>query len=142
VRRPFPSKSENILDEDAAAAADWMTEDPWQTVRRALNVVSLDAAGGDVVDRSSYPNDEIEEPDLTAAIRALRKAAVSVLTLQEETVLFLRIHNATYADVADMCDPPLSGPSQARKIEQRAMRKLGERLSRFSKLFVKKEDRP
>jgi hypothetical protein len=41
-------ESTNMADHDADFGA--YGEDPWQTVRRALNVVSLDAVGGDVED--------------------------------------------------------------------------------------------
>jgi hypothetical protein len=55
-----------------------------------------------------------------------------VLTRQERFVLIRRqIVGDTYADIADLSWPRLSGPSQARKIEQRALRKMKERLSKF-----------
>jgi hypothetical protein len=117
-------------------------DDPWQSVRRALNVVSLDARGGDVEDPSSYLNTNVETPDLSDAIRSMGDAIDETLTEQERYVVVQRNFGDTYAEIAKWCEPPLSGPSQARKIEQRALKKLGERLAAFRKLFDEKKDRP
>jgi hypothetical protein len=113
---------------------------PWRTLRRALNVRSLDAAGGDVEDPSSYLDDEIEgrERNLSDATAALRDVINNALTKQERRVLIQRLIGDTYATIAAECRPRLSSASQARKIEQRAMRKLQQRLSRFRDHFTRK----
>jgi DNA-directed RNA polymerase sigma subunit (sigma70/sigma32) len=137
------------MDEDSMADHDaefaHYGEDPWRTVRRALNMVSLDAVGGDVEDPSnrSYLDDEVEAPerDLSDLIAAMQDIFNNVLTKQEQRVLIQRLLGDTYATIAGLCRPRLSGPSQARKIEQRAMRKLRERLSRFRKHLTPKLDK-
>jgi hypothetical protein len=133
------------LDEDSMAAhdAEFAHDDPWRTVRRALNVISLDAAGGDVKDPGN-PDDELgsQEPDRAAAIAALGENFDNVLTKQERFVLTQRlVMGDTYATIAETSWPRLSGPSQAKKIEQRAIRKMGERLSRFRKHLTPKLDK-
>src|SRR5215470_9486457 len=102
-----------------AVLVDVGGDDPWQSVRRALNVVSLDATGGDVEDPNSRRDDDVEAPDLSGAIQSLRAAFFETLTEQERYVVFRRLDRVTYAEIAQWCEPPLSGPSQARKIEQR-----------------------
>jgi hypothetical protein len=75
---------------------------------------------------------EAPEPDQSEMMAALGAILNNVLTRQEKRVLIQRILlGNTYAEIAEMCWPRLSGPSQARKIEHRALRKLRARLSRF-----------
>jgi hypothetical protein len=129
----FAPRFRSGTHEGKAVLFDEGGDDPWQSVRIALKVVSLDAAGGNVEDPSSYPNTDVEAPDLSDAIRSMNDAINEVLTEQERHVIVQRLGGDTYADIAEWCEPPLSGPSQARKIEQRALRKLRERLSAFRK---------
>ena len=127
------TKTESIADDDAEFAA--CDDDPWITVRRALNVVSLRGN----MDVAADDTGESPERDLSDATRALGNA-IGALTEQEQRVIIQRSFGSTYADIAELCEPPLSGPSQARKIEQRAMKKLRDRLSKFRKIFAKKDD--
>jgi hypothetical protein len=83
---------------------------------------------------NSDSSDEVEssKPDRSKLMAAMETIFGDVLTRQERFVLIRRqIVGDTYADIADLSWPRLSGPSQARKIEQRALRKMKERLSKF-----------
>ena len=130
------TKTESIEDHDAEFAA--YEDDPWITVRRALNVVSLREDMDVAVDYAGDDTGESPERDLRDATRALGNA-IDALTEQEQRVIIQRSLGNTYADIAELCEPPLGGPSQARKIEQRAMKKLRDRLSKFRKIFAKND---
>jgi hypothetical protein len=123
--------------EDPNHDAYFADDDPWQTVRRKLDIVSLEACGGDVEDPNNRfdPDDERDEPqpDPSEQKAALLQAAAelrvsNVLTEQEYDVFSLRRRGHTYATIATECRPRLSGPSQVRKVELRAVRKIRERL--------------
>jgi hypothetical protein len=55
------------------------------------------------------------------------------LTLQERDVITWRLllgaHGATYSIIAEVLRPPVSGPGQVKKIEERAVHKLTQYLS-------------
>jgi DNA-directed RNA polymerase sigma subunit (sigma70/sigma32) len=132
------------LDSTLEHDVEFAYEDPWQMVRRALNVVSLDAAGGDVEDpNGSYADDEpdSQEPNRAAEIAAIADIFHNVLTKQEQFVLRHRLVGVTYPFIAENSRPRLRDASRARKIEQRALRKLRERLSRFRKHLPPKLDK-
>jgi hypothetical protein len=74
---------------------------------------------------------EAPEPDHKELLTAMGTMVHNVLSRQERYVLLQRLIGDTYATIAEESWPRLSGPSQARKIEQRALRKLRERLSKF-----------
>jgi DNA-directed RNA polymerase specialized sigma subunit len=91
-----------------------------------------DHSGYDLRDHSGY-DDEVKareiDPELRRALQANKRNA---LTEVERVVLELRFQvGATYAVIAERAK--LSGPSQARKIGERALRKMRKRLSRFRK---------
>jgi DNA-directed RNA polymerase specialized sigma subunit len=91
-----------------------------------------DHSGYDLPDHSGY-DDEVKareiDPELRRALQANKRNA---LTEVERVVLELRIEvGAPYAVIAERAG--LSGPSQARKIVERALRKMRKRLSRFRK---------
>jgi hypothetical protein len=132
------------LDSTPEHDAEFAYEDPWRMFRRAHNVVSLDAAGGNVEDpNGSYPDDEVEsqKPDRAAEIAALRDIFFNVLTKQERFVLIQRLMKHTYAFIAENSRPRLRDASGARKIKERALRKLRDRLSRFRKRLIPKLDK-
>jgi hypothetical protein len=138
--QPIDDPLDSMLEHDA----EFAYEDPWRMVRRALNVVSLDAAGGDVEDpNGSYRGDEpdSQEPDRAEAIAAMVGIIDNVLNKQERFVLLHRLAGVTYAFIAENSRPRLPDASRAKKIEQRAMRKLRERLSRFRKHLTPKLDK-
>jgi len=90
-----------------------------------------DHSGYDLRDHSGYDDEEASEidPELRRALQANKRNA---LTEVERVVLELRFQvGATYAVIAERAR--LSGPSQARKIVERALRKMRKRLSRFRK---------
>jgi hypothetical protein len=122
--------------------AEFAYDDPWRTVRRALNVVPLDAAGGNVKDPGN-PDDELgsQEPDRVEAIAAIWDIIRNVLTKQEQFVLIQRLVGDTYATIAEESRPRLWDASRAKKIEQRAIRKIRERLSGFCKHLTPKLDK-
>jgi hypothetical protein len=125
--------------------------DTWSTFRRKHNVVSLDSQGGDVgvaaeVEDEPASNlrklipevedDEAEKPacDRQKLIPVLKRFRSNVLDKQEQFVLDMRFHEdgpVPYAHIAKACRPRISGPSQVKKIETRAIRKLHERLEKF-----------
>jgi RNA polymerase sigma factor (sigma-70 family) len=78
-------------------------------------------------------DDEVNARERDAELLdALQANMRNALTEEERLVVDLRIQmRATYAAVAARVG--LSGPSQARKIEQRALQKMRKRLSRFHK---------
>jgi hypothetical protein len=84
-------------------------------------------------DDSDCRDDEgARELDRNELLAAVGTAIANVLSGQERHVLIQRLLGGdTYADIARTAWPRLSGPSQARKIERRALRKLRGRLSRF-----------
>jgi hypothetical protein len=135
----YPSDSDNWLKEEGR-------NDHSLTLRRALrphaiSVVSLDEEREnedgeieeiDVEDRGQYRNDEAEAPENSSRlIAALRDLKRSVLDKQERFVLKRRLDGDTYAAIAKSCRPRLSGASQARKVEQRAIDKLRASSSRL-----------
>ena len=81
------------------------------------------------------PSDEVDtpEPDQSALWAKINAIIDDVLTKQERFVLLHRQIGRTYADIADLARPRISSPSQARKIEQRALRKMRVRLQKFRK---------
>lgn len=98
--------TESMADNDAEFFHH--EDDPWQTVRRMLGVVSLDASGGDVAD-PNYPNDaEVEAPDPSEAIQLLGNV-FETLTEQERSVVAQRVlFGDTYDEVAKKCANRLS----------------------------------
>jgi DNA-directed RNA polymerase specialized sigma subunit len=86
----------------------------------------------DLRDHSGY-DDEVKAREIDPGLRrALQANKRNALTEVERVVLELRIQvGATYAVVAERAG--LSGPSQARKIVERALRKMRKRLSKFRK---------
>jgi hypothetical protein len=128
--------------EDPNHDAYFADDDPWQTVRRKLDIVSLEACGGDAEDPNNRfdPDDEGDEPEpdrneqKAALLRAAAELRASnVLSEEEYDVFSQRSRGHTYATIAAKCRPRLSGPSQARKIESRAVRKIQERLLKLDK---------
>jgi hypothetical protein len=86
---------------------------------------------------------EAPEPDQSEMMAAIGAIINNVLSRQERFVLIQRnLLGDTYAEIAKMCWPRLSGPSQARKIEHRALRKMRARLSRFRNDAKPKLDAP
>jgi DNA-directed RNA polymerase sigma subunit (sigma70/sigma32) len=155
VRRPAGKLiDERIEDHDADFAARYPGDpqgDPWQTVRRTLNVVSLDARAGnvgidpevedalasDLGELIPEPEDDEAEkpaPERREAIAQMRRVYSNVLDKREQFVIDMRYHKdgpVPYATIAKACRPRISGRSQVRKIEQRALRKMAERLDKF-----------
>ena len=149
ARKPI---DERIEDHNSAFAPYYPGDpqgDPWQTVRRKLNVVSLDARGDDVrvaaeVEDEPEPDqsglipkvedDEAEKPerDLREVIAKMKRIRSNVLDKQEQFVIAKRYDEdvpVPYETIAKICRPQISGRSQARKIEQRALKKIHERVS-------------
>jgi hypothetical protein len=157
ARKPVDERME---DHDAAFAPYFPGDpegDPWLTVRRTLNVVSLDARGGDMgippeVEDELAPDlgelipesedDEAEKPvpERREAIAQMMRVYRNVLDRQEQFVIDMRYNKddpVPYATIAKACRPRISGRSQVRKIEQRALRKMAERLGKFRDLTPK-----
>jgi DNA-directed RNA polymerase sigma subunit (sigma70/sigma32) len=108
-----------------------------------LREVSLEEFGGDVeANPESEPDDEAPAPNLTEAVAALGKLVGDVLTKEERFVLVQRQVGDAYATIAKNARPRISGPSQVRKIEQRAIKKLRVRLSNFQNDLKPKLDKP
>jgi hypothetical protein len=143
ARRNPQDPADQRIERDDAEFAAW-DDDPWQSVKRALNVISLDAVGGDVEDDRGRPGDDVDEPesDRTALLATMERLVNNVLSREEQHVLIERLLGFGYAAIAARSRPRISGPSQARKIEQRALRKLRERLSRFHNTLTPKVDKP
>jgi DNA-directed RNA polymerase specialized sigma24 family protein len=145
AKRQTPGAGEQSMEyHDAEFAPRYPGDpqgDPWPTVRRKLNVVSLDAVGGDVDVADDVEDAEADEPerDLSEAVAAMKRVYSNVLTNEEQIVFALRQIEVPYATIAKECR--LSGPSQARKIEQRALRKMRERLSKYRKILGTKVDK-
>jgi DNA-directed RNA polymerase specialized sigma24 family protein len=126
-----------MADHDLEFAA--YDDDPWLTVSRALNVVSLDQHGGDVEDPNPPKEGAREEAerDLSGTIEALTRAT-RLLTHDERFVVFSRMIGASYREIASAAN--LSGPGQVQKIERRALTKLQKRLAKLPNPF--KDPRP
>jgi hypothetical protein len=141
---PYEDEDCTLCDDGAADLnPDDPEYDPWVKVRRALNVVSADAlreAGKTV--RGSSPDDEpITAPDLSAALTALHNVPRAALSGMEHGVVYMRYFDGlSYREIAEECG--LSGPAQAKKIEQRALQKLQKCLARVgvNSLVAKKSD--
>jgi DNA-directed RNA polymerase specialized sigma24 family protein len=144
---PPPRNEAQITAQLEANDADYDPDafhDPWPILRRKGKIASIEALGGDVKIDADAENEEAEkpEPDLNEAITALERVYGNVLTKEEQQVIRLRtLFEHTYAAVAKMCRPQISGPSQVKKIEQRALRKMRERLSKFRDELTPKPDR-
>jgi hypothetical protein len=91
----------------------------------------------------SESSDEVEtpEPDQSALLAAVGTIIDNVLTPQERNVLLSRCFTGmTYERIAKESRPRLSGPSQAKKIELRAIRKLRELRQRLLEKSKNAED--
>jgi DNA-directed RNA polymerase sigma subunit (sigma70/sigma32) len=81
-------------------------------------------------------DDEAEKPapEPREAIAQMRRVYSNVLDKREQFVIDMRYREdgpVPYATIAKACRPRISGRSQVRKIEQRALRKMAERLDKF-----------
>jgi DNA-directed RNA polymerase specialized sigma24 family protein len=143
---PPPRTDAQITAQIEANDADYDPDayhDPWPILRRKGKIASIEALGGDVKAAADVEEEEAEkpEPDLNEAIAALVRLHNNALTRTEQFVIEKRQLGYPYATIAKKCRPQISGPSQVKKIEARAMRKLEQRLSKYRKCFTSEADK-